>query len=171
MANHGEGMSSLFEIAFDPPPRGSRRSAESVYAQLRAAILDGRLVPESKLPGERQSAVFFGVSRNTIARVYTRLAVEGLVQPRQGSGTYVAQKRSRPPRERFLPQQTPDTRLNSLWSRPEFARTLNSGTTISAAGRPARLPLWIFGPRWSIHDYFRSKYFGESVPSSFGAWS
>ena len=125
MANHGEGMSSLFEIAFDPPPRGSRRSAESVYAQLRAAILDGRLVPESKLPGERQSAVFFGVSRNTIARVYTRLAVEGLVQPRQGSGTYVAQKRSRPPRERFLPQQTPDTRLNSLWSRPEFARTLN----------------------------------------------
>jgi GntR family transcriptional regulator / MocR family aminotransferase len=118
-------MSSLFEIAFDPPPRGSRRSAESVYAQLRAAILDGRLVPESKLPGERQSALFFGVSRNTVARVYTRLAIEGLVRSRQGSGTYVAPKQSRPPRERFLPQQTPDPRLNSLWSRPELARTLN----------------------------------------------
>ncbi|OOG60360.1 PLP-dependent aminotransferase family protein [Rhodanobacter sp. C03] len=118
-------MRSLFEIAFDPPPRGSRRSAESVYAQLRAAVLDGRLVPGSKLPGERQSAVFFGVSRNTVARVYARLAIEGLVQPRQGSGTYVAAKQSRPPREPFLAQQTPDPRLNSLWSQPELARTLN----------------------------------------------
>ena len=125
MASNGEGMSSLFEIAFDPPPKGSRRSAESVYAQLRAAILDGRLVPESKLPGERQSAVFFGVSRNTVARVYARLAIEGLVRSRQGSGTYVAPKQSRPLRERFLPKQTPDPRLNSLWSRPELARTLN----------------------------------------------
>ncbi|WP_158754159.1 PLP-dependent aminotransferase family protein [Dyella sp. S184] len=118
-------MSSLFEIAFDPLPRGSRRSAESVYTQLRTAILDGRLVAESKLPGERQSAVFFGVSRNTVTRAYTRLAIEGLVQSRQGSGTYVAPKQSRPPRERFLAQQTPDPRLNSLWSRPELARTLN----------------------------------------------
>jgi len=118
-------MSSLFEIAFDPLPRGSRRSAESVYTQLRTAILDGRLVAESKLPGERQSAVFFGVSRNTVTRAYARLAIEGLVQSRQGSGTYVAPKQSRPPRERFLAQQAPDPRLNSLWSRPELARTLN----------------------------------------------
>jgi GntR family transcriptional regulator/MocR family aminotransferase len=118
-------MRSLFEIAFDPPPRGSRRSAESVYTQLRTAILDGRLVAESKLPGERQSAVFFGVSRNTVTRAYARLAIEGLVQSRQGSGTYVAPKQSRPPRGRFLAQQTPDPRLNSLWSRPELARTLN----------------------------------------------
>jgi GntR family transcriptional regulator / MocR family aminotransferase len=118
-------MSSLFEIAFDPPPRGSRRSAESVCAQLRAAILDGRLVPGSKLPGERQSAVFFGVSRNTVARVYAKLAIEGLVRSRQGSGTYVGPKQTRPPRERFLTQQTPDPRLNSLWSRPELAHALN----------------------------------------------
>ena len=118
-------MSNVFEIAFTSPPRGSRRSAESVYVQLRAAIVDGRLVPGSKLPGERQSAVFFGVSRNTATRAYARLAIEGLVSSRQGSGTYVASKQNRPPREHFLTQQTPDPRLNSLWSRPELARTLN----------------------------------------------
>lgn len=125
MANDVEGTNSLFEIVFDPPPKGSRRSADSVYAQLRAAILDGRLVPGSKLPVERQSAVFFGVSRNTVARAYARLAIEGLVQARQGSGTYVAPKRSRAPRERSPTQQTPDPRLNATWQRPELAQALN----------------------------------------------
>jgi GntR family transcriptional regulator / MocR family aminotransferase len=125
VASDVAGMSGLFEIAFDPPPRGSRRSAASVYTQLRAAILDGRLVAESRLPGERQSAVFFGVSRNTVARVYAKLAIDGLVQSRHGSGTYVATKQSRSPRERFPTQQTPDPRLNASWSRPELARTLN----------------------------------------------
>ncbi|MGC1546992.1 MAG: PLP-dependent aminotransferase family protein [Rhodanobacter sp.] len=118
-------MSNPFEIAFDLPPKGSRRSAESVYAQLRAAILDGRLVPGSKLPVERQSAVFFGVSRNTVARAYARLATEGLVQSRQGSGTYVAPKQRRPSRERFPVQRTPDPRLNSVWQRPELGQALN----------------------------------------------
>jgi GntR family transcriptional regulator/MocR family aminotransferase len=145
VARDGAGMRSLFEIAFDPPPRGSRRSAESVYTQLRTAILDGRLVAESKLPGERQSAVFFGVSRNTVTRAYARLAIEGLVQSRQGSGTYVAPKQSRPPRGRFLAQQTPDPRLNSLWA--------------STQGRQGQPHSWIFGPRWSIRDYSHSKYF------------
>jgi GntR family transcriptional regulator/MocR family aminotransferase len=118
-------MSSLFEITLDPPPKGSRRSAESVYAQLRAAILDGRLVPESKLPAERQSATFFGVSRNTVARAYARLALEGLVRSRHGSGTYVAPKQKRPPRGQLPKQQTPDPRLNSLWSKPELTQALN----------------------------------------------
>lgn len=118
-------MSSPFEIAFDPPPRGSRRSAASVYTQLHAAILDGRLVPGFKLPGERQSAVFFGLSRNTIAQVYARLATEGLVRSLQGSGTYVASRQSPPPRERFPARQTPDPRLNPLWSRTELAHALD----------------------------------------------
>ena len=125
LANDGEGMSSPFEIVFDPPPRGSRRSAESVYAQLRSAILDGRLVPGAKLPVERQSAVFFGVSRNTVARVYAKLAIEGLVQSRHGAGTFVAPKQSRPQRERFSAQQAPDPRLNSQWQRPELVQALN----------------------------------------------
>ncbi|HTA65558.1 MAG TPA: PLP-dependent aminotransferase family protein [Xanthomonadaceae bacterium] len=124
VANDVHGISNLFEIAIDHLPKGSRQAAESVFAQLRAAILDGRLVPGSKLPVERQSAVLFGVSRNTVARAYARLAIEGLVQARRGSGTYVAPKQSRPPRERFPAQNMPDPRLNALWSRPELVRAL-----------------------------------------------
>ena len=58
MASEAQGTSALFEIAFDLPPKGGRRSAQSIYAQLRAAIVDGRLVAGAKLPVERQSAVF-----------------------------------------------------------------------------------------------------------------
>ena len=160
MASDVAGMSNLFEIAFDPPPRGSRRSAESVYVQLRAAILEGRLVPGYKLPGERQSAVFFGVSRNTVARVYARLAIEGLVQSRQGSGPYVAPKLSRLPRERFLAQQTPDPRLNSLWSQPELTRTLNfwhDGQRKSASSSAASLDFRpaLVDPRLFPFEIFR----------------
>ncbi|MFC4763515.1 MocR-like pyridoxine biosynthesis transcription factor PdxR [Dyella koreensis] len=153
-------MSSLFEIAFAPPPKGSRRSAESVYAQLRAAILDGRLVSGSKLPGERQSAVFFGVSRNTVARVYAKLAIEGFVLSRQGSGTYVAPKQSRPRRERFPAQQTPDPRLNALWCRPDLAQTLNfwhDNRRTSAPGAAAFLDFRpaLVDPRLFPFDIFR----------------
>nr|WP_255682850.1 PLP-dependent aminotransferase family protein [Dyella sp. 2HG41-7] len=115
----------MFEIAFEQPSKGSRRSADSVYEQLRAAILDGRLVAGSKLPAERQSALFFGVSRNTVARAYTRLATEGLVQSRQGSGTYVAPKKKRSLRERAPSRQALDARLNAQWLRPELAQSLN----------------------------------------------
>lgn len=125
MASDVESTGSLFEIAFDPPAKGSRRSAESVYTQLRAAILDGRLVPGARLPVERQSAIFFSVSRNTVARAYARLAIEGLVQPRRGSGTYVAPKQKRKAREASPTSRTPDPRLNTLWSRPELTQALN----------------------------------------------
>lgn len=125
MATNVGDASNLFEIAFDPPPKGSRRSAESVFEQLRAAILDGRLVAGSRLPAERQSAIFFGVSRNTVARAYAKLAMAGLVRSRRGSGTYVAPRQSRPPRKRFPEQLAPDPRLNSLWQRPEIVQALN----------------------------------------------
>jgi len=154
------GTGNPFEIAFALPPRGSRRSAESVHAQLRAAILDGRLVAGSKLPGERQSAIFFGVSRNTVARAYTKLAIEGLAQSRRGSGTYVAPKPSRPPRERASSRHAPDPRLNALWSGPELARTLNfwhdgqrarsPGVSASLDFRPA-----LVDPRLFPFDIFR----------------
>lgn len=118
-------MSDLFELAFEPPAKGSRRSADVVYLQLRAAILDGRLVAGAKLPVERQSAVFFGVSRNTVARAYAKLAIEGLVQSRQGAGTYVAPQKNRAMRQRTPAAAGGDGRLNALWREPEVVGALN----------------------------------------------
>ncbi len=166
MNNDGNATGNPFEIAFELPPKGSRRSSESVHAQLRAAILDGRLVPGSRLPAERQSAAFFGVSRNTIARVYARLAVEGLVLPRHGSGTYVAAKQQRPRRDSASTRLTTDPRLNPLWLQPELVLGLSfwhdnphatsSRTAPSLDFRPA-----LVDPRLFPFDIFRRVSVGQ----------
>ncbi len=45
-------------------------------------------MPGRKLPGERELAERFGTSRQQVRRVLARLAVEGMVERRQGSGTF-----------------------------------------------------------------------------------
>ena len=89
-------MDPLFEFEIDLAARGSRESSRSLYRQLKAAILDGRLAAGAKLPATRRSAAFFGVSRNTAAEVYERLLSEGFVVTRHGSGTYVADRVAAP---------------------------------------------------------------------------
>jgi GntR family transcriptional regulator / MocR family aminotransferase len=124
-AKQSGSMDHLFEVALEPPPRGTRRSGAELHTQLRAAILDGRLVPGSQLPVKRQAERFFGVSTNTAARVYERLANEGLVQARRGSGTYVASRRKRPARKPIRARAGDDSRLNPLWLRPDVIAALD----------------------------------------------
>jgi len=85
-------MDPLFEVELDVPPPGSRNASRRIYEQLKAAILDGRLAAGARLPPTRRSEAFFGVSRNTAAEVYERLANDGYVVTRRGSGAYVADR-------------------------------------------------------------------------------
>jgi DNA-binding transcriptional regulator YhcF (GntR family) len=57
---------------------------------LRARIGDGRLVPGRRLPGLRELAEMLGINANTARSVYQRLEQEGLIDSRQGTGTFVA---------------------------------------------------------------------------------
>jgi GntR family transcriptional regulator/MocR family aminotransferase len=57
-----------------------------LYAQLREAILDGRLRPGDRLPPTRALVV----ARLTVATAYEWLVAEGYAQGRVGAGTYVA---------------------------------------------------------------------------------
>src|SRR4029077_20507241 len=98
-------MDSLFEIALKLPTRGSRQASSTVYRQLKAAILEGRLKPGTKLPATRKSDEIFGISRNTAAEVYEKLQHEGYVAIRHGSGTFVADGLVPPPPGTF-PQGT-----------------------------------------------------------------
>lgn len=114
----------LFELGLDLPAPGSRDASRSLYEQLKAAILDGRLASGACLPSTRRSADFLGVSRNTAAAVYERLANEGLVVSRAGSGIFVAsQVPARPqPKRRVVP--LPASRLNPIWLRPDVAAAI-----------------------------------------------
>src|ERR1700676_4943233 len=113
-------MEPLFEIDLDMAPKGSRESSRTLYSQLKAAILDGRLAAGAKLPPTRKSGAFFGISRNTTVEVYERLVNEGYVVTRPGSGSYVAEKLpASPTRTPPNGEGPPDRRLNEFWLRAD----------------------------------------------------
>ena len=122
-------MDPLFEIDLNLPARGHREASRTLFRQLRAAILDGRLTPGAKLPPTRKSADFFRVSRNTAVEVYERLLNEGYVVSRHGSGTYVAHRVSPSPRapvQQSIPktESPPGQLLNEFWLRPEITAAM-----------------------------------------------
>jgi GntR family transcriptional regulator/MocR family aminotransferase len=75
------------ELFLDPGRRGTL--AAQLYAQVREAIATGRLSPGDRLPPSRTLAADLGVSRFTVAEVYSRLTAEGYVAGRAGGGTVV----------------------------------------------------------------------------------
>ena len=70
--------------------RNGRGAGHRLYHGLREAILDGRVGPGERLPSTREFAASLALSRNTVTEVYERLAREGYLEGKHGSGTYVA---------------------------------------------------------------------------------
>lgn len=65
------------------------RISDAVAASLERRILEGSLKPGDRLPPERELAAELGVSRPSLREAIQKLASKGLVQSRQGGGTYV----------------------------------------------------------------------------------
>lgn len=57
---------------------------------IRAAVLDGRLGPGTRLPPTRELAQHLGLSRSTVLAAYDQLRAEGCIEGKVGSGSYVA---------------------------------------------------------------------------------
>jgi len=68
----------------------NRALSDTVAQQLLAQIDKGTFARGGKLPTEAVLAQEFGVSRTVIREAISRLKNEGVVEPRQGSGVYVA---------------------------------------------------------------------------------
>jgi GntR family transcriptional regulator/MocR family aminotransferase len=81
----------------------ARGLSDQIYRTLRLAIVEARLVPGQRLPASRELARQLDVSRNTVATAYERLAAEGFVTGRVGSGTFVAAFLRQAPGQRRLP--------------------------------------------------------------------
>jgi len=58
--------------------------------QLREAVARGRLKPEERLPSVRELSRTLVINPNTVARVYTELEREGMLNTRPGLGVFVA---------------------------------------------------------------------------------
>jgi len=83
-------MEPIFALSIRLPERGSRELLRALHAQLKAAILDGRLQAGLRLPATRSLAQALRVSRNTVIAAYDQLLSEGYLSARTGAGTFVA---------------------------------------------------------------------------------
>ncbi|NRB02974.1 MAG: PLP-dependent aminotransferase family protein [Rhodobacteraceae bacterium] len=68
-----------------------------VASGIRRAISDGRLKEGVKVPPVRELAWTLGITPGTVARAYTVLTDEGVLQARVGRGTFVAPPQSHAP--------------------------------------------------------------------------
>src|SRR3982750_4797587 len=78
----------------DPDRRGT--TSEEVISQLREMIHRGDLRPGDRLPPERDLAKLLGVSRPTLRAGIRSLTAVGILQSRQGAGTFVAKAEESP---------------------------------------------------------------------------
>ncbi len=82
-------MEPEISLALRLPEPGSRRLQRDLHAQLRAAILGGRLHAGTRLPTTRALARAYGISRNTALAIYDQLSSEGYLVARGKAGTFV----------------------------------------------------------------------------------
>jgi GntR family transcriptional regulator/MocR family aminotransferase len=94
----GSGRPPLLGIGLDRADAAPLQS--QLYAQLREAVLRGRLQPGARLPATRTLAQELGCSRNTVLGAFEQLAAEGYLQGSVGAGTFVS---------RALPEAAPRT--------------------------------------------------------------
>lgn len=80
----------------EPPlfsPVTTARVSEDIVLQIEAAILNGRLMPDDRLPSEREMQKRFGTGRGVIREALQALKQKGLVEIRKGArgGAYIKQ--------------------------------------------------------------------------------
>lgn len=69
-----------------------QRLPDSVAIELERRMLEGSLRPGQRLPPERELAAQLGVSRPSLREGLRKLASKGLVQSRQGGGTFMTDR-------------------------------------------------------------------------------
>lgn len=70
--------------------KGGGQRIGTVMAEIRSRIAGRGLVPGARLPSVRAFAKAMHVSASTVVEAYERLAAEGLIRSRPGSGFYVS---------------------------------------------------------------------------------
>lgn len=117
-----------------------------LYEMLRAAVLEGRLAPGTRLPASRELAQALGLGRNTVVGVFERLAADGFVEARGAAGTIVARL---DPALLRRPAPEPAGRLSGR------------GQALAAVARGAARPHGAFVPGLPALDQFPGDLWGR----------
>jgi len=115
----------------------SRKIPDVLYKQLVSLITSGRIAPGEKLPSERDMALELGISRQSIREAIYRAKAAGLIEVRQGGGTFVISSMKgdlKPPLSILLEEQAEKIfefleirRLIEAWCAEKAAKAANSG--------------------------------------------
>ena len=124
MSAVAELLGAISHAAYDPTPLYLR-----VQERLKAAIDAGKLLPNEAIPGERDIAEAFQVSRVTVRKAIAGLVELGLLTQRQGSGTFVA-----------APPQKVEQPLSRLTSFSEDMRLRGLTPSVTWLDRTVSLP-------------------------------
>ncbi len=76
-------------VEFHIQSDGDIPASTQLFGQICFAIASRQFAPGYRLPSTRQLAMQTGLHRNTISKVYERLATAGFVEAHMGSGIYV----------------------------------------------------------------------------------
>src|SRR5215469_2055416 len=93
-----EGSRGADFLQLSPASAPVRGLTSWLAGAIRAAIMDGRMPAGTSLPATRLLAGDLGISRGVVVEAYQRLADEGLVSGRPGTGTRVSGLPPRPVR-------------------------------------------------------------------------
>ncbi|WP_020180384.1 PLP-dependent aminotransferase family protein [Methylopila sp. M107] len=118
---------------------GSRRTLiECVAATIRQRIAARTLTPGARLPSVRAFAKSAGVSTSTVVEAYERLAAEGAIRSRPGSGFYVESALAPLSLADIGPKL--DREIDPLWV---SRQSLNAGATLLKPGCGWMPPAWM----------------------------
>ncbi len=104
-------MAHTLPIDGQADDRTATKTAD-VMAAIRAKVACRAFSPGDRLPSIRSFAAAKGVSPSTVVEAYDRLAAEGLIRARRGSGFYVA---SAPPLLLAKAEPRRDRAVDPLW--------------------------------------------------------
>jgi GntR family transcriptional repressor for pyruvate dehydrogenase complex len=89
-------------------PIKSSKLSDEVYKQIVSLISSGKLNPGDKIPSERELAADLRISRQSIREALNRAEVMGLIEVRQGEGSFIlssVKKSLKPPLTLIIEKQ------------------------------------------------------------------
>ncbi|MGK9165412.1 PLP-dependent aminotransferase family protein [Inquilinus limosus] len=115
-----------------PAPRGGATLVSTVMDTIRQRIENRALAPGAKVPSIRRLAESLGVSKSTVVEAYDRLAAEGAIAARPGSGFYVARRAQ--PLTLAEPGRRLDRTIDPLWIARQALETPEAGEQVLKPG-------------------------------------
>lgn len=125
-----------FPLPWRPIRHGGGSLVDQLTEHVGGLIRNHGLRPGTRLPSVRTMAMDAGLSRHTVVQAYDRLAAQGLVQSRKGSGFYVcARSPVVPAAQAVVPGLAPDAAFDTPFLlRSMFREGINSPDTQGGAG-------------------------------------